>query len=109
MKPITAAGTFRLGDRLYFPSNALRHYPVGLEETHDGLWSLYFCHVLLARINERAGTLTRGKVLPMFPEYSVTYVPGCSATFNRRQEGLPDTLGTQSRASFPVRGVEGTS
>ena len=60
VKPITAAGTFRLGDRLYFLSNALRHYPVGLEETDDGLWSLYFCHVLLARINERAGTLTRG-------------------------------------------------
>jgi putative transposase len=60
VKPVTAAGTFRLGDRLYFLSNALRHYPVGLEETDDGLWSLYFCHVLLARINERAGTLTRG-------------------------------------------------
>ena len=60
VKPVTAAGTFRLGDRLYFISNALRHYPIGLEETDDALWSLYFCHVLLARINERAGTLTRG-------------------------------------------------
>jgi hypothetical protein len=60
VKPITAAGTFRLGGRLYFLSNALRHYPVGLEEADDGLWSIFFCHVLLARINERAGTLTRG-------------------------------------------------
>lgn len=60
VKPVTAAGTFRLGDRLYFISNALRHYPIGLEETDDGLWSLYFCHVLLARVNQRAGTLTRG-------------------------------------------------
>jgi len=60
VKDITAAGTFRLGDRLYFLSNALRHYPVGLEEVDDGLWSIFFCHVLLARIDERAGTLTRG-------------------------------------------------
>lgn len=60
MKPVTAAGIFRLGDWLYFISNALRHYPIGLEETDDGLWSLDFCHVLLARINERAGTLIRG-------------------------------------------------
>lgn len=81
MKPITAEGTFRLGDRPYFLSNSLRHYPVGLEETDDGLWSLYCCHVLLARINERAGTLTRGQVLPIFPEYSVTYVPGCSRRY----------------------------
>ncbi len=60
VKPITAAGTFRLGDKLYFLSNALRHYPVGLEEVDDGLWSVFFCHVLLARIDERSGTLTRG-------------------------------------------------
>ena len=33
---------------------------VGLEEVDDRLWSVYFCHVLLARIDERTGTLTRG-------------------------------------------------
>ena len=60
VKPVTAAGTFRLGKQLYFLSNALRHYPVGLEEVDDGLWSVYLCHVLLARINERTSTLTRG-------------------------------------------------
>ena len=60
IKAITAAGTIRLGDRLYFLSNALRHYLVGLEEVDNGIWSIFFCHVLLARINERAGTLTRG-------------------------------------------------
>lgn len=57
---VTAAGTFRLGPKLYFLSNALRHYPVGLEEVDDGLWSVFFRHVLLARIDERRGTLTRG-------------------------------------------------
>jgi putative transposase len=60
IKDVTAAGTFRLGDRLYFLTNALRHYPVGLEEVDDGLWSVFFCHVLLARIDERTRTLTRG-------------------------------------------------
>jgi hypothetical protein len=59
VKPITAAGTFRVGDKLHFLSNALRHYPVGLEEVDDGLWSVFFRHVLLARINERTGTFTR--------------------------------------------------
>jgi putative transposase len=60
VREITAAGTFRFGDRLLFLSNALRHYPVGLEEAADGIWSVYFCHVLLARIDERTGTLNRG-------------------------------------------------
>src|SRR5512143_4205805 len=44
VKDVTAAGTFRLGDRLYFLSNALRHYPVGQEDVDDGLWSIFFCH-----------------------------------------------------------------
>jgi transposase InsO family protein len=60
VREITAAGTFRFKDRLLFLSNALRHYPVGLEEVEDGIWSVYFCHVLLARIDERTGTLNRG-------------------------------------------------
>jgi hypothetical protein len=60
VKHITAAGTFRFGDSLHFLSNALRHYPIGLEEVDDGVWSIYFCHVLLARVDERSGTLTRG-------------------------------------------------
>jgi hypothetical protein len=59
VKPVTATGPFRLGKQLYFLSSALRHYPVGLEEV-DGLWSVSFCHVLLARINERPGTVARG-------------------------------------------------
>jgi len=59
-KEVTAASTFRLGQKLYFLSNSLTHYPVGLEEVDDGLWSVFFRHVLLVRIDERAGTLTRG-------------------------------------------------
>ena len=60
VREITAAGTFRFKGKLLFLSNALRHYPVGLEEVEDGIWSVYFCHVLLARIDERTGTLNRG-------------------------------------------------
>jgi putative transposase len=60
VREITAAGTCRFKDRLLFLSHALRHYPVGLEEVEDGIWSVYFCHVLLARIDERTGTLNRG-------------------------------------------------
>jgi hypothetical protein len=63
VREITAAGTFRFKARLLFLSNALRHYPVGLvglEEVADGVWSVYFCHVLLAWIDERAGILNRG-------------------------------------------------
>ncbi|MEO7963027.1 MAG: IS481 family transposase [Gemmatimonadaceae bacterium] len=60
VKEVTAAGTFRLGQKIYFLSNSLIHYPVGLEEHADGIWSVYFCHVLLARLDEKTATLTRG-------------------------------------------------
>ena len=48
------------GDRLYFLSNALKQLPVGLEEVSDGVWSVFFCHVLLARLDECTHTLIRG-------------------------------------------------
>jgi hypothetical protein len=28
-------------------------HPIGLEEVADGIWSIYFCRVLLGRIDER--------------------------------------------------------
>lgn len=60
VKRITGAGTFRFKDQLFFLSNALDHHPIGLEEVDDGLWSVHFCHLVLARIDERTGILTRG-------------------------------------------------
>lgn len=60
IREITAAGTFRFGEKLFFLSNSLKHLPVGLEESDDGIWSVYFCHVLPARLNERTRTLIRG-------------------------------------------------
>ena len=60
VKRITDAGTFRFHDRIFFLSRALDDQQVALEEVDDGLWSVYFCHLLLARIDERTGLLTRG-------------------------------------------------
>jgi transposase InsO family protein len=60
VKRITEAGMFRFHDRLIFLSRALDDQHVGLEEVDDGLWSVYFCRMLLARFDERTGLLTRG-------------------------------------------------
>jgi hypothetical protein len=34
-------------------SNALKQHCIGLEEVDDGIWSIYFGRVLLARLDER--------------------------------------------------------
>jgi len=53
IKRVTNGGTFRLKGRLLFISNPLKQHLVGLEETEDGLWSIYLCNVLLGRLSER--------------------------------------------------------
>lgn len=53
VKRVTNAGTIRFKKRLLFIANALKQHPVGLKEVNDGVWSLYFCRVLLGRIDER--------------------------------------------------------
>ena len=50
---MTNAGTIRFKKRLVFIANALKQHPIGLEEVADEVWSIYFCRVLLARIDER--------------------------------------------------------
>ena len=50
---MTNAGTFRFKDRLLFIANALKQHHIGLEETGDGVWSIYLGPVLLARLDER--------------------------------------------------------
>jgi len=52
-KRVTNAGTIRFKKRLVFIANSLKQHVLGLEEIDDGIWSIYFCHVLLARIDER--------------------------------------------------------
>ena len=53
VKRITSGGTFRFGRRLLFLATPLEGYDVGLDEVEDGIWSIYFCNVLIARFNER--------------------------------------------------------
>ena len=53
VKRITNAGTFRFKKRLLFIAHALAPHTIGLEEVDDGIWSIYFCRVLIARLDER--------------------------------------------------------
>src|SRR5712692_6184548 len=48
-------GHFRTRDGIYcYPLTvADQQHVLGLEEVDDGVWSIYFCHVLLARVDER--------------------------------------------------------
>ncbi|MEP6780325.1 MAG: hypothetical protein ABJC26_10575 [Gemmatimonadaceae bacterium] len=54
---MTDAGTIRFQQRLLYLANALDNYEVGLEEIDDGIWSIYFGNVLLARFDERDGII----------------------------------------------------
>lgn len=53
MKRVTNAGTFRFKDRLLFIANALEQHHIGLEESGDGVWSIYLGRVPLAKLDER--------------------------------------------------------
>ncbi|MGH7269871.1 MAG: integrase core domain-containing protein [Polyangiaceae bacterium] len=53
VKRVTNAGTFRLKHKLLFIANALQQHHIGLDETEDGIWSIYFGTVLLAKVDER--------------------------------------------------------
>ena len=53
VKRVTNAGTFRLKHKLLFLAHPLRQLHIGLEETEDGIWSIYFGTVLLGRVDER--------------------------------------------------------
>jgi putative transposase len=52
VKRVTNAGTIRFKDKLLFLANALKQHHVGLDETGDGVWSLYLGAVLLGKIDE---------------------------------------------------------
>jgi putative transposase len=53
VKRVANTGTFRFTDRLLFIANALKQHHIGLEETDDGVWSIYLGPVLLVRLDER--------------------------------------------------------
>ena len=53
VKKVTDAGTFRFQKRVLYLANSLVDQPIGLEETDDGVWSIYFNTVLIATMDER--------------------------------------------------------
>ncbi len=53
VRRVSTAGMFRFKQRQLFLSQALAHESIALEEVADGLWSVYFYEVLLARLDER--------------------------------------------------------
>ncbi len=53
VKKITTGGTFRFQHRLLFIAQSLTNHHIGLEETDDGIWSIFFNTVLLAKLDER--------------------------------------------------------
>ena len=50
---ITTGGTFRFGEKLLYLANSLVNQDIGLEETDDGIWSIFFNTVLIATLDER--------------------------------------------------------
>jgi putative transposase len=58
VKKITTGGTFRFQTRLLYLSNAMVDQHIGLEETDDGLWTIFFNGFLLATFDERDYIIT---------------------------------------------------
>lgn len=58
LRKVCNAGTFRFKSAQPFLSNALKQEWIGMEETEDGVWSVYFYNVLLCRWDERKLHLT---------------------------------------------------
>lgn len=53
VRQVSRSSMFRFHSRQIFASEALIGEHIGLEETGDGVWSLYFYNVLLGRLDER--------------------------------------------------------
>ena len=53
VRRVSNAGTFRFQTRQLFISEPLLQEDIALEETAEGIWSIYFDDVLLARLDER--------------------------------------------------------
>jgi transposase InsO family protein len=57
---VSSGGYFGFKRRQVFLSECLCHQHIGIEETGDGVWSIHFYDVLLARWDERTGRLCSG-------------------------------------------------
>lgn len=54
IRGVSTSGNFRFQRHPLFLSSTLAGEEIGLEETEDGIWSIYFRQYLLARLDERA-------------------------------------------------------
>lgn len=57
VRRVGKSGSFRWRGRFVFLTTVLRHEYVGLEEVDEGLWSVWFYDVLVARYDERTKQL----------------------------------------------------
>lgn len=51
-------GTFRFRNRLLYLANAMVDQPIGLEETEDDVWSIWFNTVLVTTFDEHDSIIT---------------------------------------------------
>lgn len=58
VKRITTGGTFKFRHRLLYLASPLVNQLIGLEETDDGIWAIYFYTTLLATFDERDCLIT---------------------------------------------------
>lgn len=58
IRQVRANGMLYFKDRELFLSELLIGHHIGLEEIADGVWSIYFYDLLLARLDERTGKLS---------------------------------------------------
>jgi len=61
LRRVSNAGTFRFKKKQLFLSDTLLQELIGMEETDDGIWSVYFYDLLLCRIDERTMKLSEGR------------------------------------------------
>ena len=93
VKRVTDAGTFRFQHRLLYIANALVNQHIGLEETDDGVWAIYFKH--RAPRDARRARLRHPRVTPK----SVTHVLGHCCYLSLRLLSASDVAGQSGRSN----------
>ena len=53
LRKVSTTGHIKFKNHALWLSETLKHQVVGLDEINDGIWSIYFYDVLLARLDER--------------------------------------------------------
>ena len=65
----------RFQHRLLFIAQSLTNHHIGLEETDDGIWSIFFNTVLLAKLDERDYIIRGSPVQRCYPCCRFTLLP----------------------------------